>query len=68
MEEQLTIKDVLIITRDLLRGIGMIPIEEAEQIGVPVGNAIRNLDVCIRAIEEDEARKQEVKDGNSDSE
>ena len=68
MEEQLTIKDVLIITRNLLRGIEMIPIEEAEQIGVPVENAIRNLEVCIRAIEENEARKQEVKDGNSDPE
>ena len=67
MEENLTLKEVLIITRNMLQSIGMIPIEASEQIGVPVNNAIRNLEVCIRAIEENEAQKQEVSNGDSDS-
>lgn len=62
MEERFTIKQVLIITRDLLKGIGNIPIDESEHIGVPVINAIQNLDACINAIEADEARKAETQE------
>lgn len=59
MEERLTIKQVLVMTRDLLRGIGQIPIEEAEHIGIPVIRAIANLEECIKAINEDESRSAE---------
>ena len=73
MDERLTIKQVLMMTRDMLRNIGTIPLEETEHIGSPVNAAIRNLEECIRAISEDEKRTEEQKiaketnDGNSDS-
>lgn len=67
MEERFTIKQVLIITRDLLKGIGNIPIDESEHIGVPVINAIQNLDACINAIEADEARKAETQEAGEEN-
>ena len=74
MEERLTIKQVLMITRDMLRNIGTVPLDESEHIGVPISRAIRNLDECINAISEDEKRlsdQEEQKgeeDGNADNE
>ena len=77
MEESLTIKQVLIITLDMLRSIGTVPLEESEHIGVPISNAIKNLAVCIDAINEDEKRiaeateqveTKEEADGNADHE
>jgi hypothetical protein len=71
MEEKLTIKQVLIITQNILRSIGSVPLEESEHIGVPISNAIRNLSACIDAINENEAREAEEKeaaDGNADTE
>lgn len=54
MEEKFTIKQVLMMTCDMLRGIGMIPVEESEHIGVPISRAIRNLDECIKVMNESE--------------
>ena len=77
MEERLTIKQVLIITLDMLRSIGTVPLEESEHIGVPISNAIKNRAVCIDAINEDEKRiaeateqveTKEEADGNADHE
>ena len=72
MEEKITIKQVLTITHDMLKNIKTIPIEEAEHIGVPISNAIRNLCVCIDAINEDEKRSEAEwggeSNGNVDSE
>ena len=59
MEERLTIKQVLMMTRDMLKDIKTIPIEEAERIGVPVNRAIINLDECIKAISANERRAEE---------
>ena len=72
MEERFTIKQVLIITMDMLRNIGTVPLDEVEHIGMPLLSAIRNLEECIKAINEDEKRQEkaetEVEDGNVDSE
>lgn len=69
MEEKFTLKQVLMMTCDMLRGIGSVPVEEAERIGVPVARAIRNLEECIRAMAETEHKKVEEKeDGDPDSE
>ena len=77
MEERLTIKQVLIITLDMLRSIGTVPLEESEHIGVPISRAIRNLEECINAISEGEKRiaeateqveTKEEADGNADNE
>ena len=54
MEERLTIKQVLMITCDMLRNIGSVPVEESEHIGVPISRAIRNLDECIKVMNESE--------------
>ena len=75
MEERLTIKQVIMMTIDMLKGIKTIPIEEAEHIGVPVSSAIRNLDVCVEAMSADEKRQaeaehakaQEASHGNADA-
>ena len=42
------------MTCDMLRGIGTVPVDEAEHIGVPVSRAIRNLDECIKVMNESE--------------
>ena len=71
MEEKLTVKEVLVITRDILRNIGSIPIGEAEHIGVPVSRAIENLEECIKAINDGEKRAEDAKGdecGNADAE
>lgn len=69
MEEKLTIKQVLMMTLNQLRGIGMIPIEASEQVGVPVCGAIKNIEACIQAIEENEdAAEKEKENGDTDSE
>lgn len=74
MEERFTIKQVLIITLDMLRSIGSVPLDEVEHIGIPLNTAIRNIDECIKAIQRDEARaaeavqkEQEGEDGNADT-
>lgn len=74
MGEKMTLKEVLIMTRDLLRSIGSVPLDEVEHIGIPLNTAIRNMDECIKAIQRDEARaaeevqkEQEGEDGNADT-
>lgn len=74
MGEKMTLKEVLIMTRDLLRSIGSVPLDEVEHIGIPLNTAIRNMDECIKAIQRDEARaaeeaqkEQEGENGNADT-
>ena len=74
MGEKMTLKEVLIMTRDLLRSIGSVPLDEVEHIGIPLNTAIRNMDECIKAIQRDEARAaeeaqkgQEGENGNADT-
>lgn len=62
MEEKLTIKQVLVFTRDMLRGIGSVPLNEVERIGVPVNRAIINLDECIRVLEENDKKSETLKE------
>ena len=50
MQEKLTLKQSLMIVREMLRSIGSVPIEYAEQIGVPVSRSINILGDCINAI------------------
>ena len=59
MGEKMTLKEVLIMTRDLLRSIGSVPLDEVEHIGIPLNTASRNMDECIKAIQRDEARAAE---------
>ena len=59
MEEKFTLKQVLMMTCDMLSGIGTIPIEEAEHIGVPVSRAIANLKECIKVMNEGEKQMAE---------
>lgn len=74
MEERYTIKEVLMMTRDMLLSIGTVPLEEVERIGMPVTSAIRNLEECIKVISEDEKRmadqevEKEETNGNADDE
>ncbi len=49
MEEKLSLKQALIMTRNSLAEIN-VPIAFVEQIGMPVSRAIVNLDACIEAI------------------
>ena len=76
MEERFTLKQVLMMTCDMLRGIGSIPIELSERIGVPIDRAIRNLNECVATLNREEKRiaeeaaknEQEENDGNADIE
>ena len=62
MEERLSLKQALEMTRDILAGIS-VPVALIEQIGAPVASAVANLNACIDAINEQE----ENKDGNADA-
>ena len=75
-EQKLTVEQVLGITANDLRRIS-VPVELSESIGVPVANAIRNLQACVNALEiakaEQEAKEdidfevEEVKDDERDT-
>ena len=68
MEKQtLTIKQVLEITARNLESIS-VPVSQIQQIGVPLANAVANLQVCIGAIAEQEAQKEEQADDAEDEE
>jgi hypothetical protein len=53
MNETLTVRQVLEITVNNLRGI-MIPVELADTVGGAIVGSIRNLDMCIKAMDEAE--------------
>lgn len=68
MESEMTIRDVLSVTVNLLKGV-MIPAEYAESIGVPVSRSISNLNECINVIKQIEEKMEEKEDGReADSE
>lgn len=56
-QEKVTIREALEITAGILERI-TIPISMMDDVGMPVRSAIGNLRECIRAIDADEARKQ----------
>ena len=72
MEEKFSIKQTLMMVRDMLKNIGVVPIEYAEQIGVPVSRAIIILNDCVNAIRSetntDPETEKEDADGNVDAE
>jgi len=49
--ETMTVKEVLEITSRNLKTI-MIPVELSETIGQAILGSIRNIDICLRAMEE----------------
>lgn len=57
MEKTYSIKEVIELTADMLREIS-IPVEYAEQIGIPVMHAIKNLKVVQKTIEAQEVAKE----------
>ena len=65
-EQTLTVEQVLNLTANDLRRIN-VPVELCESIGVPVANAIRNLQACVNALEiakaEQEAKEEPIADG-----
>lgn len=60
-EQKLTVEQVLSITANDLRRIS-IPVELCESIGVPVANAIRNLQACVNALEIAKAEQEAKED------
>lgn len=73
MEEKLSLKQALIMTRESLAEIN-VPIALVGQIGMPVSRAIANLDACIDAIGRQEAEgpkaeepAEEEEDGAEDA-
>ena len=69
-----TIKDVIIITKDILGGIS-VPMTYMNEIAIPISHAIDNLNGCIDAINkaDEEKAAQEVEEddgsaGNPDAE
>lgn len=54
MEERLSLKQALIMTRDSLAELN-VPVALIERIGVPVSQAVANLGACIEAIDRQEA-------------
>lgn len=62
MDNPMSIRQALDITRTLLKGI-MIPVELIEQVGMPVATAVANLTACIESIDKAEQdEKAEVAD------
>lgn len=56
-EKSYSIKEVIGITANMLRQIS-VPVEYAEQIGIPVMHAIRNLKVVMQTIEAQEVAEE----------
>ena len=56
-EKSYSIKEVIEITANMLRRIS-VPAEYAEQIGMPVMHAIRNLKVVMQTIEAQEVAEE----------
>ena len=62
MENRMTIEQVLEATRNLLGAIN-VPAALIEQVGIPIKNAIGNLNLCIGAIRENTGEKEEAENG-----
>lgn len=60
-EQTLTVEQVLNLTANDLRRIN-VPVELCESIGVPVANAIRNLQACVNALEIAKAEQEAKED------
>lgn len=58
MENQTTVKDILIDVNKLLNGIN-IPVAMVESIGIPVARAISGIQLCIDAFDRQEQAEQE---------
>ena len=63
MENQLTIKDVLVEVTKILNEIN-VPVSMVESIGIPVARAINGIQLCIDAAETKE--KEESEKGDHD--
>ena len=61
MENQMTIGEVRTVTAELLAGIE-IPVALIEKVGVPVSQAIANLNQCLEAIRAAGEQKEETTD------
>ena len=66
-EQKLTVEQVLSITTNILRSIN-VPVELVESIGIPVSNAIKNISLCINALEEAKIVREDKEDGNAETE
>lgn len=56
-QKTFTLREVVMITADLLRGI-QVPVELSEQIGMPILGAIRNLKIVSQQMEEADVAAQ----------
>ena len=61
MENRITVENALEFTAENLKKIS-VPVAMTEQIAVPIANAIRNLDECIRAIREAKVQEEPQED------
>lgn len=59
MENQTTVKDILIDVNKLLNGIN-IPVAQVESIGIPVARAINGIQLCIDAFNMQEAQQEKT--------
>lgn len=59
MENKMTVKDILIDVNKLLNEIN-IPVSQVESIGIPVARAINGIQLCIDAINMQEAQKEKT--------
>lgn len=57
MENVVTVKQVVEETIKLLNGIN-VPAEKIREIGIPIMQAVENLNMCISAWESDQAEQQ----------
>lgn len=65
MEQTMTIKEVLTLTIQQLKGI-MIPVELSDSVGMKVKDAMNNIGACIQAMETAQAeheQRKEAEDG-----
>lgn len=61
MENRITVENALEFTAENLKKIS-VPVAMTEQIAVPIANAIRNLEECIRAIREAKPQEEPQED------
>ena len=58
MGETMTVRDVIEVTRRELSQV-MIPAALVKEIGIPVSNALHNLEMCLEAIDREMAKAEE---------
>ena len=58
---EFTVRDVLEVTMRQLNRV-MVPVEMINQVGIPIRDAVHNMQMCVEAIDREAAKQAEEQD------